>query len=191
MTIIRVNKMDVSILHEAGYFPAMLGLSLSYNQNASKMSAVADRLYNKGLGHNKFLESLVVWIDINAPRYWWSQADTYRVGTTKQSESTMHTILRNSFTEDDFEGGLDGRVLEILNFLRDKKDFKTLKRMLPESYLQRRIMCTNYMALRNMISQRYTHKLDEWVIFCRNIMRQVGHPEFFKDLEEACNNEWR
>lgn len=183
--------MDVNILSEAGYFPAMLGLSLSYNQDPGKMPAVADRLYNKGMGHSKFLESLVVWVDVYAPRYWWQQADTYRVGTTKQSQSTMHTILRNSFTEDDFEGRVDNVIIDTLNKYREARDFDAVKQMLPESYLQRRIMCTNYMVLRNMIAQRYKHKLDEWVIFCRNIMCQVEHPEFFKDLEEACNNEWR
>lgn len=174
--------MDVNILHEAGYFPAMLGLSLSYNQDPGKMPAVADKLYNKGMGHNKFLESIVVWIDINAPRYWWQQFDTYRVGVTKQSESTMHTIMRGAFTEDMFEGGMEEIVLNLLNYYRDQKDFNHIKQLLPESFLQRRIICTNYMSLRNMIRQRLTHKLPEWKVFCEEIGKQVEFPEYFCDL---------
>ena len=181
--------MIVQILNECGYFPALLGLSLSYNQDVGKMPAVAEKLYNKGMGHNKFLESVVVWIDISAPRYWWCQMDTYRVGTTKQSESTMHTIMRHPFKTEDFEFGMEDGVLDILNYYREAKAFDKVKQILPESYIQRRIVCTNYMALRNMIAQRMTHKLPEWMFFCSSILEQVEHPEFFIDLKERFENE--
>lgn len=77
---------NIEILNESGYEEAMLGLSLSFNQPVSNMKGVSDRLYDKDGGHNKFLESVCVWLDITMPRYWWSEADTYRISVTKQSE---------------------------------------------------------------------------------------------------------
>ena len=90
--------MDVQIMAECGVVEAMVGLSLSYGVGKSyeEMLEVAKKLYNKDGGHNKFLESIVVWLNIDAPRYWWQQFDTYRVGTTKQSGSTMHTIMKRA-----------------------------------------------------------------------------------------------
>lgn len=168
--------MKVTILHEAGYFPAMLGLSLSYNQDVGKMPAVADRLKDKYGGHNKFLESIYLWVDVVAPRYWHQQADTYRL-TTKQSESTMHTILRNPFTEEDFEGGMCETILDMLNYYRSVKDFDKVKKLLPESYLQRRVWVMNYMVLKNIINQRSTHKLEEWQYFIDQMKQQVEQKE--------------
>lgn len=169
--------MQVTILNECGYFQSMLGLSLSYNQDVGKMPAVADKLKDKYGGHNKFLESIVVWMDITAPRYFWQQFDTYRVGTTKQSESTMHTILRKPFTEEDFEGGMHPDILNILNQERGDKEFDMVKRFLPESFLQRRVVCTNYMVLKNMIRQRHSHKLEEWQYFCSEMYNQLENKE--------------
>jgi hypothetical protein len=45
---------------------------------------------------------LPVWVDINAPLYWWKEADTYTVGKVQNSCSTMHKIHSNEFTMDDF-----------------------------------------------------------------------------------------
>ncbi len=78
---------------EAGYQSAMIGLAKSKKQPVENMPALAVKLAPKGLGHNKFLEAMVVWLDVRAPRYWWQEADTYRI-STKQSESTMHTLVR-------------------------------------------------------------------------------------------------
>lgn len=44
-----------------------------------------------------------VWVKISAPRYFWSEADTYSIGVTKNSESTMHTLLNKELTEQNFE----------------------------------------------------------------------------------------
>jgi len=78
--------MDVKILEEAGYKHALYGISLSYNKDIENMEKVSKSLCKLDGGHNKFLESIVVWLEINAARYWWQEFDTYRVGITKQSE---------------------------------------------------------------------------------------------------------
>lgn len=168
--------MDVTIINEAGYFPAMLGLSLSYNQDVGKMPAVADRLKDKYAGHNKFLESIYLWVDVNAPRYWHQQADTYRL-TTKQSESTEHTLTRYQITSNSFEDYIDPEFINRLEEMRINKDLRKLKAHLPESFLQRRIWVMNYMVLKNIIKQRSTHKMPQWQYFIEEIKKQVEHPE--------------
>lgn len=177
--------MFVQVMEEHGYFSAMVGLSLSYNQDVAKMPGVADKLKFKGNGHNKFLESIQVWLNVDAPRYWWQQFDTYRCGITKQSESTMHTILRSPLTHENFEGGANATYLVHLNELREAKKFDELKKDLPENFLQRRIVCTNYRTLQTMKIQRETHKLEEWQYFLEVLKRDLLYPELiWEDKDE-------
>jgi len=188
--------MQAIILREAGYEEALLGLSLSYNQPMEAMRDVAFRLRDKDDGHNKFLESIAVWLDITAPRYWWQQMDTYRVGMSKQSGSTMHTLARelkqarlmNSsvlwdwkrehFTE-------ETSILRVKNFIDDAASenysISYIKANLLEGFLQRRTVFTNYMTLRRIIKQRSKHKLFEWVIFI-NALQELEHKELLPCL---------
>lgn len=172
--------MRIKVLDERGYESALLGLSLSYRQESKRMPEVARRLASKEGGHNKFLESIVLWLDITAPRYWWQQFDTYRVGVTKQSESTMHTMTKRPLTQQDFEHPIPAETLAHLNELIAGKDWKQVKWLLPEGFLQRRVVCLNYMALQRMIRQRATHKLEEWRAFIDQVFKQVAHPEFLQ-----------
>lgn len=55
-----------------------------------------------GSDHSKFMRMINVTVDITAPRYWWIEADTYKVGTVRNSCSTMHKIHSKEFTLDDF-----------------------------------------------------------------------------------------
>jgi len=179
--------MKVKINGESGYYSAMLGLSLSYNQPEEKMYEVAKKLALKGGGHNKFLESIVVWIDITASRQFWQQFDTYRIGVSKQSESTMHTIMKNGITRDLFEHELypciPDMIIGYLEFERRDKNFIAVKNALPESFLQRRIVCTNYMALQRIFQQRRNHKLPEWNFFCDELLKQIQYKEFITCVE--------
>lgn len=168
------------VIREAGDEEALLGLSLSYNSE-NHMLPVADRLAHKGDGHNKFLESIAVWIDAVAPRYFWSQFDTYRVGVTKQSQSSMHTILRAPLDADDFAGPIPESWIQELNYAIDRGDLVALKALLPEGFLQRRIICTNYMALQRIVRQRFNHRLPEWRQFCLALLDQLKHPNWIKE----------
>lgn len=176
--------MKVQVLREAGYEEALLGLSLSYNQPIEKMPRVADRLYCHDDGHNKFLESIAVWLDIIAPRYWWQQFDTYRVGMTKQSESTMHTLMKKPLSQESFEHPIHPDTLERLNALIAARDFETVKVELPEGFLQRRVVCTNYKVLRHIVTQRLRHRLPEWTVFCQEVCSQLAHGDYMKPMEK-------
>ena len=176
--------MKIEILHEAGYDEALLGLSLSYNQPPENMPKVASRLYKLEDGHNKFLESIIVWIDITAPRYWWQQFDTYRIGVTKQSESTMHTILKRKLTQDNFEDRINFLLLFALNVAIKFEKFKWVKKHLPESFLQRRVVCTNYKTIRHIIRQRKDHRLKEWHLFIDYLLNNLEHSSFVSDFKK-------
>lgn len=171
-------QMIVNIINEYGYEEAMMGLSLSYNSTVERVKEVAPVLAVKDGGHNKFLESMIVYLDIVAARYWWQQFDTYRVGTSRQSGSTMHTLMNSYLEQSSFESPICEETLTHLNSLIYAKDFNQLKKELPEGFLQRRIVCTNYKTLRNIIFQRTNHRLDEWKNFCSYIRSNVIHPEF-------------
>lgn len=61
-----------------------------------------EKLVKAGTDHSKFMRMITVTMDITAPLYWWKEFDTYKVGTVRNSCSTMHTIHKREFTLDDF-----------------------------------------------------------------------------------------
>lgn len=173
---------EVKVILEAGYGPAMLGLSLSYQRPVETMPAVALRLHDQDDGHNKFLESIKVWLDITMPRYWWQEFDTYRIAT-KQSESTMHTLMRQPLTQANFVVDIPDATLARVNELIAAQDWLQAKRELPESFLQRRIVCLDYKSLRNILLQRRQHRLPEWRFFQSCVMEMIQYPELLPELE--------
>ena len=60
------------------------------------------KLIKGGSEHRKFMRQIHVSVDITAPRYWWSEFDTYSVGVSKNSDSTMHTKKKETLTIDMF-----------------------------------------------------------------------------------------
>ncbi len=147
----------------------------------------AKALAFKGGGHNKFLESITVWLYIQAPRCWWSEYDTYRVGMTKNSSSTMHTLDKRE-TEPlvDYEHGTSFKAIEEFNnclrLYKDPmsplfKDITRLKLNLPEGFLQERQITTNYMTLQNILNQREGHRLRFWNTHRDELLAQLSYPE--------------
>ena len=63
---------------------------------------LARRLAKGGPVHAKYRRQIFVSVDITAPLYWWKEFDTYKVGTTANSCSTMHKIHAKPFILDDF-----------------------------------------------------------------------------------------
>ena len=72
-------------------------------------------LRNAGTDHRKFMRMITVYVDITAPLYWWKEFDTYKIGTTANSCSTMHKIHERDLTLEDFscEKLMDNCGLEI------------------------------------------------------------------------------
>lgn len=139
-----------------------------------------------GSDHGKFMRMISISMDITAPLYWWKEFDTYKVGTTANSCSTMHKIHEKRFEREDFSiehihnceehhwmVTMDN-VISSLNAARekyletkDKKYWWQMIQLLPSSYNQRRTVTLNYAVLRNQYHARKNHKLDEWRNYCK------------------------
>ena len=80
---------------------------------------LARRLIAGGTEHRKFLRQIMVSVDITAPLYWWKEFDTYKVGTTANSTSTMHKLASTPITLDCFEMDDYDDSLEAFEFIYD------------------------------------------------------------------------
>ena len=140
-----------------------------------------DRLSRSGPSHAKFLRYITVQLDITAPRYWWAEMDTYKIGTVRNSCSTMHKVQAKEFTRDDFscehlsEESL--KTLDIListinsartrfNETKDKDEWWQMIQLLPASLNQKATVQLNYQVLQGIYETRKNHRLDEWHDFC-------------------------
>ena len=145
------------------------------------------QLYVGGQPHRKYLRQIFAVMDITAPLYWWKEFDTYKVGTTANSCSTMHKIAAKEFALSDFSIEHLGKdvinkpfkdIIDCLNFFRelynqhkDKSDWWQMIQLLPSSYNQRRTVSMTY---------EEGHKLDEWREFCK-ILKQLPYVEEIRD----------
>lgn len=148
------------------------------------------RLYKAGTEHRKYLRQIFVSMDITAPLYWWKEMDTYKIGTTSNSCSTMHKIHAKEFEPIDFSiehiyntdmFGVFNTTLAGLNVAReeylktkDKKYWWYMIQLLPSSYNQKRTITMNYENVINIIKQRENHRLTEWREFC-DILSKLPH----------------
>lgn len=143
-------------------------------------------LYVAGTEHRKYLRMIHVQMDITAPLYWWKEFDTYKVGTTANSCSTMHKIHAKEFVLEDFSTDhltkesitwMKNTVIN-LNYWREcflehknKECWWQMIQLLPSSYNQKRTVDFDYEVATRMIDQRSEHKLDEWQIFVMALKR--------------------
>lgn len=144
------------------------------------------RLYKSGTEHRKYLRQIDVSMDIVAPLYWWKEFDTYKIGVTSNSCSTMHKIDSEPLGMADFsrehlfaasEDALHD-IIVIINKYRgeyvktgDKRYWWQMIQLLPSSYNQRRTIQMNYENVMNIINQREHHKLDEWRSFVEKLKK--------------------
>jgi hypothetical protein len=208
-----MSNIFISNLEEHGALAAIRGVRQSYKTTDKSDSCCVNGVdilgpkdYNLLLGlskkcesEKKFLRQMTISCDITAPLYWWKQFDTYKVGTTAQSESTMHTLTKREFERLDFawsdpknkhEGFFDV-VIRQLNYLRkeyltttdkdEKKYLETLMiQLLPSGYFQKRTVTMNYCVLSHIYHDRYDHKLPEWRDFCDTIVGNIRYPAFIE-----------
>lgn len=171
------------------------------------------KLVSAGTDHSKFMRMITVTCDITAPLYWWKEFDTYKVGTVRNSCSTMHKIHEKEFTLDDFSHehltllhtsafplgqgeSIDilKSTIKILNMYREhynraidsewkKRYWWQMIQLLPSSYNQRATVQMNYQVLRNIYQARKNHKLDEWRDLCMWI-ENLPHSDLITGNEE-------
>ena len=172
-----------------GLESSLLGLGLNYFLTSSyetwldipleervRIIKVACKLATKGGSEGKWMRACYYTWSIRAPRFWWAEMDTYKVGTVAQSESSMRVLaMGRSFTPKDFEGDVDPWVLQKLNILLDclRANPKAtdlllqIKGRLPENFLQRRVWSCSLAVMQNVWRQRRNHRLPMWHEVCR------------------------
>ena len=192
--------MRVRIIEEHGHDAALRGMAFSYKDRAIDTDEWWEKQRERALkrapllapmdaGHNKFLRQIKLWVEIEACRAFWSEFDTYKVGTVANSESTMHTLAKRGPLPEDFEEGTHWRVIDAFTdvWLSAKGDINVLKMNLPEGFLQRRMVTMNYGNLRNIIAQREGHRLKWWGVFIEAMRAQVQHPEYLNQGKQHGN----
>lgn len=197
--------MIVNVLKVDGIEEALLGMGLSYGLTsdkkircledaklAARLTKICAKCAQRGNGEDKFLRMIQIWADVTAPRFWWAEFDTYKVGTVALSESTMHTLGKRQLRGEDFEGGLPIELLDWLNtYVCADSPIELKKRFLPEGFRQRRIVNFSYAVFVNMIRQRRNHRLPQWHYFLDNIYYALPMQEFLPSLSEDKNDENR
>lgn len=156
------------------------------------------QLAGAGSSHAKYRRYINVTVDITAPLYWWKEFDTYKVGTVANSESTMHTVMKDEFYIEDFSNEyLDEEALmQLSTFVRKlnywrkeylmtehpaikKRIWYKIIQLLPSSFNQKRTVQLNYEVLAHIWKDRKNHKLDEWREgFCQNFIKALPYSEW-------------
>lgn len=168
---------------------------------------LARRLIKAGAPHRKYMRQISVIVDIcKMPAYFMHEFATYKVGTTADSSSTMHKITSRVLTTDDFEtpetalerSQLMSTIIALnlarTSYLNAKnagdtelaeRIFRSMKRMLPHSYLYERITWTcSYENLIEIWRWRRNHRLPAWHEFCEKFIAKLPYSEFITEYPD-------
>ena len=163
---------------------------------------LALKLIRGGSDHAKFMRQIFVCMDIEAPATWWTEFDTYKVATVRNSSSRMHKMGLKVLTPDDFsfddnDGEQDlttfreyviadlNRRIQLWEQLKDEGKtgeahnvWRSIINDTPMGFNYKSTWTGNYASLRNMYHQRNKHKLGEWREFCQILTDELPYPEF-------------
>jgi len=141
-----MKQMDIDVKQIGSEYQARFQLLPHIESNTDILIDAKDitlmaTLVKRGDEHAKVVRGILVWAKITAPVYWWCEAETYRAGHERlSSESTMHVDCK----------GLSGEEL-----VKAKADIPMGKELTKVDFF-------SYQALRNIVRQRYNHRLPEW-----------------------------
>ena len=200
---------NIEVFNFEGAFRGLRNPMNSWNKSDSYIDALtnkyivgendlklAQRMIGAGTDESKFMRQIFISMDIEAPLYFWKEADTYKIATVSNSCSTMHKITSSEITEENYSFDPEPdkpltdlptddyvRILDIknravadaeglrkkYNETKDKRYWRELIQILPCGWNQKRTWTGNYQNLRNMYFARKNHKLIEWRQFCQII----------------------
>lgn len=191
------NSWDSHEKSDSGYIPMIAqwgqGRADQVYEVGDADLALMKRLALAGPSHAKYRRYINVTVDITAPLYWWKEFDTYKIGTVANSESTMHTVMKDEFYIEDFSNEyLDEEALmQLSTFVRKlnywrkeylmtehpaikKRIWYRIIQLLPSSFNQKRTVQLNYEVLAHIWKDRKNHKLDEWHDgFCQDFIKSL------------------
>lgn len=164
-----MNMIEIRLLEFAGLCAALNALHLPFGKECNSFAKfyyechdddvmcathtdtsehdkkLLEKLVVAGDEHAKVVRGIVAYLEINAPRFWWQEMDTYRIGREPlSSESTMH---------------IQGGGMKEEQLIKMKSELK-------EGTMQKRVIMVSYQTLRRIYKQRKNHRLPHWRIFC-------------------------
>ncbi len=138
-------------------------------------------LIKNGDSHAKIMRMVWVWLDLKAPRRFWVDFDTYKLGRIDIdpsdiemfSDSTMHTINKKILEKTDFAKYTEQSTIDLINKKIEMYRYNPcnevlmeIKDNLPEGFLQERTLNLNYQALRHIFFDRRFHRQPEFRTLC-------------------------
>ncbi len=162
--------------------------NLTVGENDYKLIKKLSR--GKAGGEDKFLRTIPVGIFLSASSIWWRQADTYKVGTTRQSASMMHYgRKRGEFELENFNiDRTDELEITSVNNLNaayrewaesgepnnsSSRLWLRWQRLVPASFMYSSHFMCNYAVLKTMYAPRKKHRNDEWSEFFNGVLTQL------------------
>lgn len=140
----------------------------------SEITKTVENLGNsdKGEGHDQFLTGVIVQFDLTFSIKAWTEGERYHFLDFISSQSTMHRIAKfdirnqcNKYVTDYTIKELE-RLKTIYLKTKDKEDYLTLLYNVPTGFELTAGMTTNYRQLKTIHSQRRSHRLPDWKMFC-------------------------
>lgn len=194
--MIKIDNLEVY-----GFEAAMRGMRNpmnSWHKNDTHGNVIGDndlkllqQLTKAGSDHRKALRQMMISFDVTAPLYWWKEFDTYKVGVTTNSQSTMHKLCSRPLTRDDFSfedmhdaefivnmviHNLNDRIRDYNEGMKQNKSlWRTIIQLLPSAYNQTRTTSTNYETIINIYTQRKNHRLKEWRELCEYMRNNLPY----------------
>jgi len=164
-----------------------------------------ENLILAGDSHAKALRIAKIFFEVTGTLSWWHHFDTYRYDVfapsfdselgfeaDAASESTMYTLKKTieNGNLDEITSLFSDKVFPstVKNFVRrvkrDNLSIAEIRANLPWGFLQTRIGAMSYTAARRIYLDRHTHALQEWRVFCQDMIKQVPYSHLLKLTKE-------
>ena len=129
----------------------------------------------KGEGHDNFLNGIIAQFDLTFSIKAWVEAERYHFLDFVSSQSTMHMISKMDIREQCNKYVTEATIKLLEELKQEYIDEPTNKNYLkllyntPTGFNLTAGMTTNYRQLKTIYSQRKTHRLPEWRLFCQQL----------------------
>lgn len=194
-----MNVYDIKVY---GLQEATKNAGLPFSKGEPRTQTLIKLANSKQRSHAKFLRQIMVCFNITASGMFMKELDTYKIGTTRMSSSTMHTLLNKPLDYDnfsfyniynsDYDIPLEQEFKKVLDAIiefdrkvlqsnsSDIEKLMLVKSIIPESFKYSSYITMNYEVLRTMYNDRKNHRLPEWKMFLESFESIPYFNEFIK-----------